>query len=242
MVSYPTDDAHAPSGNAAPPPAAAPPRSATGNATPADASSGSLRASDADREQVNEVLTAAYAEGRLTREEYDERSDQVLAAKTFDELIPITRDLVYAGPVPPTTEPKPAGAYVDSAHAAPEPDRIVAIFGSANRKGRWRIRRRTHAVAFFGGIDLDLREAIFEASTVEISGLWCFGGLDIKVPDGVEIRDQTMGIFGGTDTKKLDPPDTDGPVLVLKGVALFGGVDIKTIRPKKNRRRQRHDS
>lgn len=184
------------------------------------------------------MLSTAYAEGRLTHDEYDERTDQVLAAKTFDELIPITRDLVYAGPMPPSTAPKPTGAYVDSAHAADEPDRMVAIFSGVDRKGRWRIRRRTQALALFGGMDLDLREAVFDASEVEISGLWCFGGLDVKVPEGVEVRDHTMGIFGGTDTKKVDPPEPGAPVLILKGLALFGGIDVKTVRPKKKRPRR----
>src|SRR6187551_3686009 len=58
---------------------------------------GNLRASDADRERVATVLSTAFAEGRLTREEHDERLDQLLAARTFDDLIPITRDLVVVG-------------------------------------------------------------------------------------------------------------------------------------------------
>ena len=63
---------------------------------------GNLRASDADREKVTTVLSTAYAEGRITREEHDERLEQVLAAKTFDELVPITQDLVLApGDRPP---------------------------------------------------------------------------------------------------------------------------------------------
>src|SRR3954447_10077226 len=46
------------------------------------AAGGSLRASDADRDQVAALLSAAYAEGRLTREEHDERLEQVIVAKT----------------------------------------------------------------------------------------------------------------------------------------------------------------
>ena len=59
---------------------------------------GNLRASDADRERVATLLNAAYAEGRLSRDEHDERLDQLMVAKTFDDLIPITRDLVVARP------------------------------------------------------------------------------------------------------------------------------------------------
>ena len=66
---------------------------------------GNLRASDADREQVTTVLSTAYAEGRLTLEEHEERLDQVLQAKTFDDLIPITQDLVVITPSVPAADP-----------------------------------------------------------------------------------------------------------------------------------------
>jgi len=82
-------------------------------------------------------------------------------------------------------------------------------------------------------MDLDLRDAIFEARVVEISGFWCFGGLDIKVPEGIEIQDQTAGIFGGTDVRDVGDPSPGAPTLVIKGVSLFGGVSIKG--PKKRR-------
>ena len=81
--------------------------------------------------------------------------------------------------------------------------------------------------ALFGGVDLDLRQAIFESQVVEITGFWCFGGLKVKVPAGVEVRDQTSGIFGGTDVRDLGEPQPGAPVIVLKGVSLFGGVSVR---------------
>ena len=53
-----------------------------------------LRASDRDRDVVNDVLGTAYAEGRLSPDELDERSDQVAHAKTLGELPPILDDLI----------------------------------------------------------------------------------------------------------------------------------------------------
>ena len=53
-----------------------------------------LRASDRDRDVVTDVLATAYSEGRLTREELDERSDRAAAAKTLGELPAIVDDLV----------------------------------------------------------------------------------------------------------------------------------------------------
>ena len=59
---------------------------------------GNLRASDADRDQVATVLSTAYAEGRMSRDEHDERLDQLMRAKTFDDLLPLTSDLVVGHP------------------------------------------------------------------------------------------------------------------------------------------------
>lgn len=200
---------------------------------------GSLRASDADREQVATVLSTAYAEGRITREEHDERLDQVLGARTFDDLVPITSDLVLTPSVapaqPPATVPGTPFA-VDTTSANPDTEHLVAIFGGATRSGKWRMRRSTQAFALFGGVDLDLREAVFEAPIVEITGAWCFGGLDIKVPEGIEVRDQTVGVFGGTEVRDLGEPAPGAPVVVIKGLALFGGVSVRGPKPAKKRR------
>jgi hypothetical protein len=54
----------------------------------------SLRASDADREVVSGVLAEAYADGRLSAAEHEERESANLAAKTLGELPPLLADLV----------------------------------------------------------------------------------------------------------------------------------------------------
>jgi hypothetical protein len=190
---------------------------------------GNLRASDADRDQVATLLSTAYAEGRLTREEHDERVDQLMAAKTFDDLIPITRDLVVVGSPPPlVAAPQSASHFtIDATGQDLQPDKMIAIFGGVTRTGRWRVRKKIQAFALFGGMDLDLRDAVFEAPVVEIAGFWCFGGLDMKVPEGIDVRDQTAGIFGGTDVRDIGDPVPGAPTLVIKGVALFGGVSVR---------------
>ncbi|MFB8277204.1 DUF1707 domain-containing protein [Nocardia colli] len=52
-----------------------------------------VRASDADREKIVEQLRHAMNEGRLTLHEYDDRLQQVYAAKTYGELNPVLADL-----------------------------------------------------------------------------------------------------------------------------------------------------
>ncbi len=52
-----------------------------------------IRASDSDREQVVEILRDAYAAGRLTLEEFDERTSAAFAGRTWGTLRELTTDL-----------------------------------------------------------------------------------------------------------------------------------------------------
>ena len=195
---------------------------------------GNLRASDADRDRVATLLSTAYAEGRLTRDEHDERIDQLMKAKTFDDFIPITSDLVIVGASASVAASRSDSRFtIDTTGQNLQPDKMVAIFAGVSRSGKWRVRKRIQALTLFGGVDLDLRDAIFEAPVVEISGFWCFGGLDIKVPAGIDVQDQTAGIFGGTDVRDIGDPAPGAPTLVIKGLTLFGGISIRGPKPSK---------
>lgn len=54
---------------------------------------GKMRAADADRDRVAEVLNAAYVEGRLTKDEYDTRLESALSARTYGDLDRVVIDL-----------------------------------------------------------------------------------------------------------------------------------------------------
>jgi Domain of unknown function (DUF4190)/Domain of unknown function (DUF1707) len=54
---------------------------------------GQMRASDRDRDSANALLQTAYAEGRLTKDEYDDRSGQLLRSQTYAQLQALTADL-----------------------------------------------------------------------------------------------------------------------------------------------------
>jgi len=70
---------------------------------------GGLRASHADREHVIGVLKAAFVQGRLTKDEFDERVGRTFASRTYAELAAVTCDIPagLAGAQPPR---KPARA------------------------------------------------------------------------------------------------------------------------------------
>jgi len=67
---------------------------------PRDPAYSGMRASDRDRAVVHDALAAAYAEGRLDRDELDERTAQVGTAKTYADLLPPLHDLSADARVP----------------------------------------------------------------------------------------------------------------------------------------------
>jgi DUF1707 SHOCT-like domain/Domain of unknown function (DUF4190) len=62
----------------------------------ADGRRGQMRAADADRDRVVGFLTTAYGEGRLTKDEYDDRLESALAARTYADLDQLVVDLPAA--------------------------------------------------------------------------------------------------------------------------------------------------
>ena len=87
---------------------------------------GNARASDADRERAIDVLRAAFAEGRLTREEHSERVQRAYLSRTYAELAEVSADLP-AGPLGtlPTQPPGATAACLPA--AAPRPTNSLAI-------------------------------------------------------------------------------------------------------------------
>lgn len=68
------------------------------------------RAADSDRDATAETLREAFAEGRITQEELEQRLDQVHAARTYGELAPITADLPVVIPATPQRQERDAKA------------------------------------------------------------------------------------------------------------------------------------
>ncbi|MBI0300517.1 DUF1707 and DUF2154 domain-containing protein [Streptomyces sp. PRKS01-29] len=217
------------------PASAAPASAAPASAAPAPvapAPVAELRASDADRDRIADILREALAEGRLQPEEHAERIDAVYRAKTLGELEPLVRDLP-AAPVRGTASASARDAEAEWPRTLPESENLVAVFGGSTRKGRWRVRRRTNALAVFGGVEIDLTEAVFEQQEIVIHVVAAFGGVEIKVPENVSLRGSGAGILGGFDVRTYEAQDPDAPVIHVTGFAVFGGVEAK---PKRGKR------
>ncbi|MFI2432466.1 DUF1707 domain-containing protein [Streptomyces sp. NPDC018693] len=187
-----------------------------------------LRASDADRERVAEVLRDALAEGRLDMEEFEERLEATYRARTYGELTPLTRDLPAGPKVDMTKHPAERDGWAarivggeGSSHWA------VAVMSGFQRKGRWTAPRRFNCVALCGGGEIDLREADFADREAVINCVAIMGGVTVIVPPGVDVVVRGIGIMGGFDQREDGTPsDPDAPRVIVTGFAFWGGVSV----------------
>lgn len=79
--------------------------------------------------------------------------------------------------------------------------------------------------AIFGGIDLDLRDVNITQDQV-VNATSVFGGIDILVPNNVNVKVKSNSLFGGVDNK-VKTYNENLPTIYIKGFCLFGGVEIK---------------
>ncbi|QTD98795.1 hypothetical protein S1361_15685 [Streptomyces cyanogenus] len=200
-----------------------------------------LRASDADRERVAEVLRDALAEGRLDMAEFDERLEAAYTARTYGELAPLTRDLPASGSaaVSFVKEPVRDGGWAGRITGGEGSSTgAVAILSGFERKGRWTVPRRFSCLAFMGGGELDLREADFAGREVVINCVAVMGGVQVVVPPGVEVVVRGIGVMGAFDHPRDDaPPEPGAPRVVIGGFAFWGGVAVERKLPRAERRR-----
>jgi hypothetical protein len=107
---------------------------------------------------------------------------------------------------------------------------VATMFGGVKRNVDSPDFRSADLFACFGGVEVSFRgskiasEAVIDANAI-------FGGVEIQVPHGWLVEVRGTGLFGGFDDKTLrpDPSVLNPPRLVVTGMAIFGGVGIRTV-------------
>lgn len=184
------------------------------NLTPRDAST---RAADNDRIQVAQLLTEAASNGRLPLEEYERRLSAAYAAKTYDELDRLIRDL-----------PEYAETSSRRGACSPAPSTLLlSILSGFERRGRWNVPGRLTTFTLFGGGVVDLRYADFTSTDVEIHAYSIMGGQTILLPPEVNVEIHGRGVMGGFDHSVGGQGTPGAPKVTIRGFALWGGVGIK---------------
>jgi hypothetical protein len=190
-----------------------------------------LRASDADRERVADRLRDAAVDGRITMDELEQRLETAYTSTTHAELRPLTRDLAAS------EAPASAPAARELVGLAPSRRRrSIVVMSGLDRRGRWVVPARFSVFAFWGGVQLDLREAILTGRETVIRADAVMAGIEIIVPDDVAVHVEGVGFMGAFDETPGTAPPPGAPVIRITGIAFWAGIAVKrapTSTPKK---------
>ncbi|HTU72587.1 MAG TPA: DUF1707 domain-containing protein [Trebonia sp.] len=186
----------------------------------ADSGGDLVRASDADRDRTVEALAGASAEGRLTLEEYSQRSEAALVARTLGELTILTSDL-----------PAPSQGV-----ALPVATEITAVLGNESRKGPWVVPAHLTVRSVLGDCHLEMHQAVIGQHVTTIDATVRFGSMTIFVPDGIDVRLTGQAVLGAKSSQLRGEPQAGAPVIVVNCDVLCGAVTVR--RPDRIMRRR----
>ena len=186
-----------------------------------------LRAGDADRDAVLDVLRQAHADGRLSYEEMGERQDEVLRATFLDEIAGIVGDLPEGGELSPSTTAGLAHRTPAPLPHVATPDSTTVTFMSGKSVTIRPGTKRYQNFAWWGGDDIDLTAAMGPGVTITLELHAIMAGHDIYVPQGVLVLDESLAIMAGNDIHRDARGDGSNGTLILKGFLWWAGHDVK---------------
>lgn len=198
-----------------------------------------------EREHTVQLLIDHYAADNLTVEEFEGRLDSAYAAATRAELdnllsgLPVLASVSNVSNVP-SVKRAPAEAVRNHGFQ-------IAIMGGYEKKGEWTPPRKLQSLAIMGGAGLDFRDAKMPPGTTEVNILAIMGGVEVLVPPGLAVETHGFGFMGGFEGVDQVGVDTDpeAPRLVIRGMAIMGGVEVAVRLPgetaKDARQRRRID-
>lgn len=191
-----------------------------------------LRIGDAERRAVDERLQRAHAEGRLTLEEYEERSARAWAARIRADLAGLTDDLPAEG----TTVLHTSGAAQSG--TTPPRGRAAEVTGElARRAGGAFGTLLLLAAALWGGsqiVTADDGVVVFGSRTLAVAegqdrvemGV-LFGNVTVVVPDDARVTVNGWKVFGSTECD-LACAGTGPREVTVDVTGAFGSTDVLT--------------
>jgi hypothetical protein len=193
---------------------------------------GDMRASDVERRRVVATLQAACVEGRLNLDEYGQRVEAALSARTRAQLEALLVDL----PAETGTGNEMASASRASGWLSPTSgegsrggrvSNTLAVLGSAQRSGFWRLAEESRVVAVLGSCKIDLRSARISAAVTTLEVAAVLGSIDVIVPAGVEVELEVHALLGSRDMRMGTAPPAGAPVIRVTGMVLLGSLNVR---------------
>ena len=167
---------------------------------------------DLEREQAVQLLCRQFALDHLTTQELESRLDAAYRAQSSEEL----RALLAGLPPVPMAAYSSAEVAGDAHGVGPAGrQRVFSVFASVKKRGDWEPAEHIRAMALFGELVLDFREARLGpgVTTVELSAV--FGTARIIVPPGLHVECEGSAFLGEFTQKTFlsaDPHD-EAPTL-----------------------------
>lgn len=180
-----------------------------------------ILASNAERDAVAQRLQVAFAEQRLTDEEFDQRIRAALTARTAADLDQLTADLPAS-----TADYGQASLAV----AGRKPGRFVVTFkNSISRSGRWSVPKKLTFGVYKGSGLLDLRAADLTVPVTTIRAVIYKSRTEIVLPPGVQLELGGLGVSSDCDpaSQAIRP---DAPVVRIVGYGYKSTIGV-TNRP-----------
>ena len=179
-----------------------------------------LRASDAEREHVIDLLQRAVGQGMLDLPEFSERTDKVLAARTRSELNAVLLDLPDLVP----DEPPVTDVLV-----------LRSMLSEVRRSGRWLVPARLLISSRLGATRLDFTDAVLTESRTTVQLAVTGGLIELRVPRRATVLTTEVRVTGGRVVDRRCPATTrvGEPVFVLGGRLLAG--EVRIVRPSRFR-------
>ncbi|MBB5960531.1 hypothetical protein FHS29_007159 [Saccharothrix tamanrassetensis] len=173
------------------------------------------RVSDAEREHVVGVLQKAIGRGLITLDEFTERTDTALAARTRAELNAVLLDLT--------------GVVHDeqTAAVAERPVELRATMSTVRRKGTWVVPRTLVVHSRMGTTDLDFRQATIPHAVVDIELDVAAGSVKLVLPEGATVDTDAVQVAVGSIKDKVGGGRAGRPHFVLRGSVTAGSLEIK---------------
>ena len=103
-------------------------------------------------------------------------------------------------------------------------DAQMAVFSGSERTYKNEEFLGSNLMAIFGGAELDLRDATFKKDAV-IKAFALFGGIEITVPEDVQIKTKSAFFFGGISDDRKNPSNGKRTIY-LDAAGGFGGINI----------------
>jgi hypothetical protein len=169
-----------------------------------------LRISDADRTAVSRLLERAVGQGMLSLDEYTERVDAVLSARTRRDLDAVIADLPL------------------NAQPSAQPQEVRSWMSSINRRGQWTVPPRLRLVTRMCSTTLDFTSAVLQHPVVHIDVDDYFGSIELILPDGATADLDGVANFAASTTVKVtaSPPSSRLHV-VVRGRVRFGSLTAR---------------